>query len=97
MVRQDLVNGMGDFVQGKEGQGAVGLRVQVDEEGPLLFSGERGGEINGGCGLPDPALLVRDGNDRRHIQLSVVLRSVVRCPRFVDRRRELACFSCLRS
>src|SRR5207302_1644199 len=35
VVRQDLVNGMGDFLQGKEGQGAVGLRVQVATQSRL--------------------------------------------------------------
>ena len=43
--------------------GGVGLGVAVDEEGWEAFLGEGGGEIDGGGGLSDAALLVYDGDD----------------------------------
>ena len=51
-----------------EARRQVGLRVEVDEEDALVGEGEGGGEVDGGGGLADAALLVRDCDDLAHFQ-----------------------------
>jgi hypothetical protein len=46
--------------------GRVALRVAIDEECALLRDGEAGGEVDGGRGLTDSALLVGDRDDSGH-------------------------------
>ena len=46
-----------------EAAGGVGLGVEVDEQDGLAAFGERRGQVDGGGGLADAALLVGDGND----------------------------------
>ena len=46
--------------------GQVALGVDVDEQHSLSAQGEGGGEVDGGGGLADSALLVRDGDDSSH-------------------------------
>ena len=41
----------------------VALRVEVDDQHPLPELGQRGGDVDGGRGLADAALLVRDHDD----------------------------------
>jgi hypothetical protein len=66
-VEEDLVDAPLHLVaRDAEGRPGVALRVDVDEERAALAGGERGGEVHGGRGLPDAALLVRDGDDARH-------------------------------
>ena len=48
------------FARIAESRGGVRLRVEIDDERPLAGLGQAGGEIDGGRGLADPALLVRD-------------------------------------
>src|SRR5829696_79804 len=43
--------------------GGVHLRVDVNDEGVVAGRGDARGDVDGGGGLPDPALLVRDGVD----------------------------------
>ena len=45
--------------------GGVALRVEVDENDLAAHLGHRGGEVDGGGGLPDAALLVDDSHDPR--------------------------------
>jgi len=47
---------------------AVGLRIRIHEEGPVLERAETGTEVDGGRGLADPAFLVGDGDDLAHVQ-----------------------------
>ena len=47
---------------------AVGLRIRIHEEGPVLKRAEAGTEVDGGRGLADPAFLVGDGDDLAHVQ-----------------------------
>src|SRR5690606_1032971 len=49
--------------------GYVALWVGVDEEDPLVGEGQRGREVDGGGGLADAALLVRDGDDPGHARV----------------------------
>ena len=46
--------------------GEVALRVDVDEQDALVGQRQRGGEVDGGGGLPDAALLIGDGDDSGH-------------------------------
>ena len=41
----------------------VALRIDVDEQDALVGERERGGEVDGGGGFADAALLVGDGYD----------------------------------
>jgi hypothetical protein len=41
----------------------MALGVEVDEQHPLFGAPQGVAEIDGGCGLADAALLVRDGDD----------------------------------
>lgn len=43
--------------------GGIGLGVHVDEQDALACGGESGAEVDDGCGLANPALLVGDGDD----------------------------------
>ena len=45
------------------GHGAVGLGIEVDQEGLQTLGGEGGGEVDGGGGLPDSPFLIRDADD----------------------------------
>ena len=45
-----------------EAAGGVALRIGVDEERAVAREREGGGEVDGGGGLADAALLVRDGD-----------------------------------
>ena len=76
MVRQHVVNRMRNLFQSEKGHGAVGLGIEVDQEGPLLLLGESGSEVDGGGGFPDAALLIFDRYDRGQS----VLRPRVRQP-----------------
>ena len=49
-----------------EADGGVALRVDVDEQRLVAGLGDAGGDVDGGGGLADPALLVRDGVDGAH-------------------------------
>ena len=51
---------------GAETAGGVALRVAVDQQDAALEGAETGAEVDGGGGLADPALLVRDGENRGH-------------------------------
>jgi hypothetical protein len=42
--------------------GAIGLRIEIEKEDTLSLSGKRGGQIDGGSGLPYPTFLVGDGD-----------------------------------
>src|SRR5579859_6483598 len=64
MIGQYVVNGIDNFFGGKKGQGAVALRIKVDQQGPLFLLSKGGGKINGSGGLAHPALLVCDHYDR---------------------------------
>ena len=77
--RDDHVGGLGLAVQDAvhraafrlleaEGAGGVGLGVQVDEQGGEAEPGEPGRQVDGGGRLADAALLVRDGEDLRHLR-----------------------------
>lgn len=44
----------------------IALGIPVNEQRPLFGGCETGGEIDSGCGLSDPALLVRDRYDTCH-------------------------------
>ena len=47
--------------------GGVGLRIEVEQKHALPHGGEAGGEIDGGGGFPNAALLVGNRYDRsRH-------------------------------
>ena len=46
-----------------DGGGGIGLGVEVHEEGVDFLLGEGGGEVDGGGGLADAALLVGDGEN----------------------------------
>ena len=48
-----------------EGQRAVALRVEVDEQGGLAAKGQGGSQVDGRGRLADAALLVRDRDDHR--------------------------------
>ena len=63
-AHEEVVDG-GAVVVAAEAQasGGVGLGVAVDEQGREAFEGERGGEVDGGGGFADAALLVDDGDD----------------------------------
>src|SRR5439155_23877613 len=62
-VDDGVVRAAGNRLQLQEREAAVGLRVEVDEERWPSAKRQRGGEVDGGRGLPDPAFLVRDGDD----------------------------------
>ena len=66
-VRQRLVDraGRGRLALQTDAARQVGLRVHVDEEHALVRERQRGGEVDGGRGLADAALLVGDGPDTR--------------------------------
>ncbi len=73
--RVDVVAGEG-FVERSAGRtltlqanaaGGVSLRVAVDQQHVLAFEGESGGQVNCRGGLSDPAFLICDGNNLRHI------------------------------
>ena len=46
-----------------ETAGGVGLGIKIDEEDPATCFGRPRGEVNGGGGLADPALLINDSHD----------------------------------
>jgi len=46
-----------------ETAGGVGLGIKIDEENPATCFGRPRGEVNGGGGLADPALLINDSHD----------------------------------
>ena len=50
--------------------GGVALGVAVDQQDAALQGAETGAEVDGGGGLADPALLVRDGEDHVFVLLS---------------------------
>ena len=61
----------------------IGLGIEVNEQDGLVRHRERGGEIDGGRGFGDAALLVGDGDDARivcHLTNYVHLRSLLDCP-----------------
>ncbi len=49
-----------------EAAGRVALRVAVDHQRPALGDGQGGAEVDRGRRLPDPTLLIGDGDDARH-------------------------------
>ena len=51
-----------------EAAGGVALGVDVDDERRPARLGESGGDVNGGGGLADPALLVGHGDDLGHVE-----------------------------
>ena len=73
MMSRELARRVGDRVVGaardrgevEERDAAVGLRVEIDEQRLAAAHRQRGGEVDGGRGLADAALLVGDGNDHR--------------------------------
>jgi len=66
VAEEDIVDAEAGFVPREaEAPGGVGLGVAVDEEGLEAFQGDGGGEVDGGGGFADPALLVDDGDDLR--------------------------------
>ena len=59
MVKAGFIGVLGD----PEAAGTVALRIGVNDEDANIIRGKRGGEIDGGCGLPDPAFLVGNCED----------------------------------
>ena len=62
LCRQGVINGARRLTLEPETTGEVRLRIEVDEEDPLLRDGERRSQVEGGRGLADTALLVSDGD-----------------------------------
>ena len=47
----------------------MSLRVQVDHENFLLKKIQTRGKIDAGCGLPTPALLIRNSDNSQKVRL----------------------------
>ncbi len=59
IAQQDVVEaGFIGILGDAEAAGTVALRVGIDEENPDVVSGQGGGKVNGGGGLPDSAFLI---------------------------------------
>src|SRR5689334_4299155 len=63
LAAEHVVEARGAVTRDAEADGGVALRVDVDDEGLVAGRGDAGGDVDGGGGLADPALLVRDGVD----------------------------------
>lgn len=66
-VEQEIVQGW--FGWGRshaKSAGCIALGVTIDQQDLLLAVSERGGEVDGGGGLSDPAFLVRYCNNAMH-------------------------------
>jgi hypothetical protein len=64
---QDVVDGDVEFFLGESGAaGGIPLWVAVNQQCPLLGDGKARGEVDGGSGLADAALLVCDGDYAGH-------------------------------
>ena len=61
-IGQQIVDREVRFRLGGEGDGTVGLWVEIGDENLLSTEPERGGEVDRRSGLPDPSLLVGDGD-----------------------------------
>jgi len=69
---QRSVDGVLDGVATEsDSTGGVALGVSINEKRTLLRYSEARGDIDGGSGLPDPALLISDCNDASHFSSGV--------------------------
>ena len=59
--QEQVVDGSGRLARAEEGVGSV--RLGLAQEGAMALLGEPQGEVDGGGGLADAALLVGDGKD----------------------------------
>src|SRR6185437_7456962 len=63
--------------------GGIALRIDVDQQHAPSHHREGGGQIHGGGGLADPALLIRDRNDALHDAASLAAgAAVLQAPRW---------------
>ena len=64
---QHIVGGLPDRIPREpDTRGGVALRISVDEQGTLFRDRQAGGKVDGGRGLANPALLIRDCYDSGH-------------------------------
>lgn len=64
VAEQDVVETGPGWVFGHANTGGgIALWVRVDDENPEIVGGQSGSEVDGGGGLPYPALLVDDRKD----------------------------------
>ena len=67
LAHDDLVGaGAVGIAEEAEPAGGVGLGIAVDQQRARAERGERGRQVDGGRGLADSALLVRDCDDASH-------------------------------
>jgi hypothetical protein len=62
-LRDRVVNALRDLRHVEERQRAVGLGIEIDEQGSLAAQREGRRQIDRGGGLPDTTLLICDGDD----------------------------------
>ena len=66
VAAQHVVEARALVARDAEPDGRVALRVDVDDQRLVAGRRDAGGDVDGGGGLPDPALLVRDRVDGGH-------------------------------
>ncbi len=63
LAEENGVEAFAGHVLQAEATGGIGLGIKIDEEDPATCFGRSRGEVNGGGGLADPALLINDSHD----------------------------------
>ena len=63
LAEENGVEAFAGHVPQAEATGGIGLGIKIDEEDPATCFGRSRGEVNGGGGLADPALLINDSHD----------------------------------
>jgi len=63
MIGEKIVSCKLHLIRGEESDGRVGLRIEIDEQGSLLFQGESSSEIDRSSGFPDAAFLIGNRQD----------------------------------
>ena len=63
LSEQNGVEAFARHVPQAEATGGIGLGIKIDQENTAACLGRTSGEVNGGGGLADPALLINDSHD----------------------------------